>query len=248
MERSADFDAQLVESLNAQPVLRRFRLEEFSILRMETRLVRLLRTGWDMALTSVGSGTAVTLITQAYLIGLLWLGTGTVLDAGLSPGQLMSCYTLAGYLTGPVAALIGLNASIQEALIATDRLFELMDLEMEKDQGSIAFGPQHLGDLRLEGVIFRHAGRSVTLRDITLILPRGRITALVGESGCGKSTLLALLQRLYEPEAGRLFIGGARFAVLSAREPAPPPRGRATADPPAFRHRARESCAGGLST
>ncbi len=207
MERSADFDAQLVESLNAQPALRRFRLEDFSILRLETRLVRLLRAGWNMALASIGSGTATTLITQAYLIGLLWLGADTVLDAGLSPGQLMSCYTLAGYLTGPVAALVGLNASIQETLIATDRLFELMDLELEKDQGSIEFGVQHLGDLRLEGVTFRHAGRPIALHDITLTLPNGRITALVGESGCGKSTLLALLQRLYEPEAGRLFIG-----------------------------------------
>ena len=207
MERSADFDAQLVESLAAQPVLRRFRLEEFSIFRTEMRLVRLLRAAWAMALAAVGSSTATTLVTQTYLIGLLWVGAGLVLDTGLSPGQLMSCYTLAGYLTGPVTALIGLNASIQETLIATDRLFELMDLELEKDQGSIEFSPQHLGDLRLEGVTFRPAGRAVTLRDVTLTLPRGRITALVGESGCGKSTLLALLQRLYEPETGRLFIG-----------------------------------------
>jgi ABC-type bacteriocin/lantibiotic exporter with double-glycine peptidase domain len=87
MERSADFDAQLVESLNAQPVLRRFRLEEFSILRTEVRLVRLLRAGWKVALGFVGSSTAVTLVTQAYLIGLLWLGAGLVLDTGLSPGS-----------------------------------------------------------------------------------------------------------------------------------------------------------------
>jgi ATP-binding cassette subfamily B protein len=207
MERSADFDAQLVESLHAQPVLRRFRLEEFSLLRTEVRLVRLLRAGWQVALGFVGSNTAVTLVTQAYSIGLLWVGAGLVLDTGLSPGQLMSCYTLAGYLTGPVAALIGLNAAIQETLIATDRLFELMDLELEKDQGTIEFGSQHAGDVRFEGVGFRHAGRAATLRDVTLVLPRGRITALVGESGCGKSTLLSLVQRLYEPDSGRIFIG-----------------------------------------
>ena len=208
MERAADFDAHLVESLTAQPVLRRFRLEEFSLLRTEVRLVRLLRAGWRVALGFVGSTTAVTLVTQAYLIGLLWLGAGLVLDTGLSPGQLMSCYTLAGYLTGPVGTLIGLNASIQETLVATDRLFELMDLELERDQGTIELGPHHLGDLRFEGVSFRHTGRGVALKEITLTLPRGLITALVGESGCGKSTLLALVQRLYEPESGRVLIGG----------------------------------------
>jgi ATP-binding cassette subfamily B protein len=120
----------------------------------------------------------------------------------------MSCYTLAGYLTGAVAALIGLNASIQEALIATDRLFELMDLELEKDQGTIEFTARHAGDIRFEGVTFKHAGRGTTLRDVTLTLPAGKITALVGESGCGKSTMLALVQRLYVPETGRVCIGG----------------------------------------
>ena len=207
MEQAADFDSQLVESLTAQPLLRRFRLEEQANLRTENRLVRLLKTGWHAALGSVGGSTVATLLTQGYLIGLLWLGTGFVLEAGLTPGQLMSSYTLAGYLTGSVSALIGLNASIQEALIATDRLFELMDLELEQDQGSIAFTARHAGDLRFAGVSFRHAGRAATLHDVTLTLPAGKVTVLVGESGCGKSTLLALVQRLYPPEAGRIFIG-----------------------------------------
>ncbi|MDI1248005.1 MAG: peptidase domain-containing ABC transporter [Lacunisphaera sp.] len=207
MERGADFSAQLVESLNAQPVIRRFQLEADAALRTETRLVRLMKTIWRSSLMGLGSGTATTLVTQVYLIGLLWLGAGLVLEAGLTPGQLMSCYTLAGYLTGPLAALIGLNTSIQETLIATDRLFELMDLELEKDQGLVEFTPRHARDIRLEGVTFKHAGRMATLQDITLTLPAGRITALVGESGCGKSTLLALLQRLYLPATGRILIG-----------------------------------------
>lgn len=207
MERGADFSAQLVESLNAQPVIRRFQLEEPATLRTEIRLVRLMKTVWSASLMGVGSSTITTLVTQVYLIGLLWLGTGLVLDAGLTPGQLMSCYTLAGYLTGPLAALIGLNTSIQETLIATDRLFELMDLELEKDRGLVEFTPMHARDIHLESVSFKHAGRLPTLQDISLTLPVGKITALVGESGCGKSTLLTLLQRLYLPEKGRILIG-----------------------------------------
>ncbi len=207
MERSADFDAQLVESLQAQPALRRFRLEEYAELRTEVRLVRLLKTGWRAGLAALGAGTAGALITQVYLIGLLWLGASLVLDASLTPGQLMSCYTLAGYLTGPITALLGLNTQIQETLIATDRLFEIMDLEMEKDQGSIELTRERVGDIRFEHVSFKHAGRTATLQDITLTIPAGKITVLVGESGCGKSTLFALLQRLYLPSEGRVFLG-----------------------------------------
>lgn len=207
IERGADFGAQLVESLHAQPVLRVFRLEDYATLRTETRLVRLLRVVWRTSLTGLGSNTAVTLVTQAYLIGLLWLGGDLVLRAGLTPGQLMSCYTLAGFLAGPIGTLIGLNASIQETLIATDRLFELMDLDLEPDEGTIEFSAAHVREIRLEQVSFKHAGRAATLQDITLSLPVGRITVLVGASGCGKSTLLALLQRLYLPVSGRILVG-----------------------------------------
>src|SRR5262249_30913546 len=161
-------------------------------LRTETRLVRLLKTSWNAALAGLGGGAVATLITQVYLIGLLWVGAGLVLDAGLTPGQLMSSYTLAGYLTGAIAALIGLNTSIQEARIATDRLFEWMDLEREKDQGTIEFPSRHAGEIRFAGIRFKHVGRVAPLRDVTVPVPAGKITALTGESGCGKSTLLAL--------------------------------------------------------
>lgn len=207
MERAADFDAQLVESLQAQPALRRFRLEHYAELRTEVRLVRLLKTGWHAGLAALGTGTAGALITQVYLIGLLWLGATLVLDASLTPGQLMSCYTLAGYLTGPLSALLGLNTQIQETLIATDRLFEIMDLELEKDQGTIDLTPERAGAIRFEQVSFKHAGRTATLQDISLTIPAGKITVFVGESGCGKSTLFALLQRLYQPSAGRVYLG-----------------------------------------
>lgn len=207
MERAADFDSQLVESLNAQSIVRRFGLEEASSLKTEIRLARLLKTCWDAAIAGLGGNTAGALLTQTYQVGLLWLGAVLVLGSSLTPGELMSCYTLAGYLTGPVTALIGLNTSIQEALIATDRLFEIMDLDLEKDQGTIELTPARTGGIRFDDVGFKHAGRVTTLQAVSFICPAGRITALKGESGCGKSTVLSLIQRLYCPQHGRIFIG-----------------------------------------
>lgn len=215
MERSADFDAQLVESLNAQPVIRAFRLEEPMGLRTETRLVRLLRPVWTAANGGLVVGTAAGFITQAYTVLLLWIGAAQVLQANLTPGELMSCYTLAGYLTGPISALIGMNASIREALVATDRLYEIIDLECEKDAGNMELDPAQMGDIRLEGVTFKYPGRLPVLRDLTLTIPAGKITVLVGESGCGKSTLLALIRRLYLPETGRIYLGEADLQYLS---------------------------------
>lgn len=207
MEAAADFDTQLVESLQAQSVIRRFRLENHAGLRFELRLVRLLRAGWQAAKAGLGAQLSVTLLTQAYLIILLWLGSALVLEAGLTPGELLSCYTLAGHLTASLTALIGLNASIQDALVATDRLFELLDLELEKDHGTIEFTPRHAGDLRFDMVSVRSPGRSAALSECTLCLPARKITVLTGDSGSGKSTLLSLVQRLQLPESGRVLIG-----------------------------------------
>jgi ATP-binding cassette subfamily B protein len=215
MERAADFDAQLVESLNAQGTVRRFGLEELSSLKTEIRLVRLLKTTWRAAIGGLSCTTAATLLTQVYLIALLWLGAALVLDARLSPGELMSGYTLAGFLTAPMAALIGLNTTIQEALVATDRLFEIMDLELETDQGAIEFTHARAGDIRFEGITYKYAGRLATLENVSFCAQRGRITALAGESGCGKSTLLALLQRLYSPAGGRILIGDLDLSYLT---------------------------------
>ena len=182
-------------------------MEELENFKTETRLVRLLKTSWRAALAALGTNTAGTFITSAYMIGLLWLGGVQALEAGLTPGELMSCYTLAGYLTGPLTSLLQLNSSIQETLIATDRLFEIMDLELEEDRGTIVFGPEQSQEIRFGGVSFKHAGRSGTLQDISLTLAARTITVIAGGSGCGKSTLLALLQRLYAPEQGRILIG-----------------------------------------
>lgn len=207
MERSADFDSQLVESLKAQPVIRGFQLESDAGLRIETRLVRVLKTAWSSSLGALSCNTVATLVTSVYMISLLWFGSRLVLSADLTPGQLMSCYTLAGYLTGPITSLIGLNSSIQDTLIATDRLFDLIDMEVEKDEGSIEFQPRLSGDIRFEDVTFKHLGRTDLLNNFSFVIPSGKITAIIGKSGCGKSTILALIQRLYLPVSGRIFIG-----------------------------------------
>lgn len=214
MERSADFDAQLVESLHAMSVVRSRGLEDQMSFRSETRLVRLLKRVWSAANTGFVVGASGSFITQAYSVGLLWIGASLVLDSQLTAGELMSCNALAGYLTGPIVAIIGMNASIRTATTATERLYEILDLEREKDEGVAELHLEPEFELAIENVNFHHAGRLATLKDLSLRFQSGTITALVGKSGCGKSTLLALLQRHYLPDSGTIFIGGVEIQYV----------------------------------
>lgn len=220
MEHSADFGAQFVESLHAQPTIRCFQLEAREERKTGALFTRLQRTTRRAGIASVIGNGAGTLLTQAFLVALLWLGARLALDAGFTAGQLMSCFTLALALSGPMTTLIGLNTSIQEALVATDRLFEIMDLEREHAGGTRIFAPESAGEIRVEGISFRHPGRLPTFHEVSFTIPPGQITLLVGESGCGKSTLLALLQRLYLPTRGQIFFDGVDagdFSLASLR-------------------------------
>jgi len=202
MENSADLETQLVESLNNVATIKRFGIEEYANLKTENRFVGLLRTIFFTAKGGLYIGNASSLITSVFTIILLWVGSGFVLDSQLTPGELLSFYALIGYFTGPAAGLIGMNKTLQDALIAADRLFEIMDLEREATENKVLLTPEIVrdaepGDIRFKEVSFRYGARVTVFDKLNLTIPKGKITAVVGESGSGKSTLLSLLQNLY---------------------------------------------------
>jgi len=120
-----------------------------------------------------------------------------------------------GYFTGPVASIIGFNKTLQDALIASDRLFEIMDLEQEDESNKVELTPHLIGDLRFQNVSFRYGTRVQVFSDLNLTISKGSITAIVGESGSGKTTLMSLLQNLYPIQAGQVFIGNYDIRYLS---------------------------------
>lgn len=211
MEDSAELESQLVESLNAVGTIKRFGLEEFTNTKTETRFIQLLRTVYKSGLNSVFSGTSSELVSHLLTILLLWIGAGYVLDNEITPGELFSFYTLIGYFTGPAASLIGANRVIQDAVIAADRLFEIMDLEIENDASNVSLTKDLIGDIRFENVAFRYGTRVTVFDDLNLNITTGTFTAIVGESGSGKSTLMALLQNIYPIQKGSIFIG--KYAI-----------------------------------
>lgn len=211
MEQSADLEAQLVESLNAVGTIKRFGLEEHTNLKTETHFIQLLRTVYKSGLNSVFSGTASELVARMLTIVMLWVGAGFALDGQITPGELFSFYTLIGYFTGPAASLIGANKVIQDAVIAADRLFEIMDLEVESDTSNIALSPDLIGDIKFENVAFRYGTRVNVFDNLNLQIKAGSFTAIVGESGSGKSTLMSLLQNIYPIQKGNIYIG--KYAI-----------------------------------
>src|SRR5262249_24476118 len=132
-----------------------------------------------------------------------------VMSGALTIGQLMFFSSLLGYLLGPLERLAGVNQTVQDALIAVDRLYQVMDLELEAigDGDKVPFKGIRQG-IELRGVSFKYGCRANVLNKLSMRIPAGKTIAVVGESGSGKSRLLKLLQGFYAPTDGRLLLDG----------------------------------------
>lgn len=207
MEDSADLEAQLVESINSVSTIKRFGLEDFANFKTEVRFIQLLKSVYKSTTNSLWIGNANALVSGLITVVLLWLGTVFVINKIITPGELLSFYAILGYFIGPVGSLIGMNKTIQDAVIAADRLFEVLDLEREETENQSDLTAGMVGDITFTDVKFQYGTRATVFGRLSLHIPKGKVTAVVGESGSGKTTLLALLQCMYPIQSGKICVG-----------------------------------------
>jgi ATP-binding cassette, subfamily B, bacterial len=145
-----------------------------------------------------------------------WFG-GLALAHGsqaVSIPLLVSFTTLQTRLFFPVGSLLGVGLDVQTSLALFDRIFEYLDQRVDIDEKPDALTVGRAGDVVFEHVWFRY-GDDWTLQDVSLTIPAGTTTALVGETGSGKTTLGYLAARLYDVSRGRITIGGIDIRDLS---------------------------------
>ncbi|QQT52123.1 peptidase domain-containing ABC transporter [Sphingobacterium multivorum] len=207
MEESAELESHLVESLNSVKTIKQFGIETYFNSGTDNRFSHLLKTIYASVMNGLFSGTSSEFLSRLFTIILLWAGSYYVINRTITPGELLSFYALIGYFTGPVTQLIGMNKTIQNALIAADRLFEIMDLEREEQENKIHLTSDLIGDIVFDNVRFSYGSRVEVFKNFSCTIEQGKMTAVIGESGSGKTTLGALIQQLYPVQEGKICIG-----------------------------------------
>lgn len=215
MEESAELESHLVESLNAVKTIKQFGAEIYANNKTDIHFSTLLKTIYKSVLNDLFSDNTSEFISRIFTIVLLWVGAGYVIDREITPGELLSFYALIGYFTSPISQLIDMNKSIQNALIASDRLFEIMDLEQEEVTDKIELTAEQIGNINFENVNFSYGSRREVFKDFSCVIEKGKTTAIVGESGSGKTTLATLIQNLYPVNSGKITIGDYEVQYLS---------------------------------
>jgi ABC-type multidrug transport system fused ATPase/permease subunit len=149
----------------------------------------------------------------------LGFGAHAVLTGAMQIGDLVAFLMLTAFLYDPVSRLHQLNQLVQAGRAAGERVFEILDEQVEAgavaeiaDPGTAitdrGYKARTLGDIRYENVSFSYVERLPALRHVSFHAPPGATVALVGATGAGKSTLVNLLVRFYEFTSGEIYIDG----------------------------------------
>ncbi len=217
MELAAELQSRLVESIAGIVTIKAFRAEQVEGHRVEIALVRLLRETFRTTLWCVVSATSGDVAASLAIVSLLWCAGRMVLAGELTVGQLIACYSVLLYLIQPMGRLAELNQQIQDAWIAAERLYGILELPRECAErlGNLLLPPGLTGRIDLQGVAFRYGMRNPVLNEVTLSIQPRSLLALIGESGSGKSTLARLLMRFYDPQTGRICIDGHNLRDLN---------------------------------
>jgi ATP-binding cassette subfamily B protein len=209
MEHSAQLSAQVVENVSGVDTVKAFGAERARADGADDHLVRVVRSVQSLQRCGMSMSTLGLAMTGLASVVVLWYGGHRVMSGALTIGQLMFFSSLLGHLLGPLERLAGVNVQLQDALVAVDRLYQVLDLELEtaRDGNKVPYrGIQK--SIELQDVAFRYGCRANVLEKLSLRIPAGKTVAFVGESGSGKSTFLKLLQGFYAPTEGRILIDG----------------------------------------
>lgn len=210
MEDNAQLTSTLVESITGVETVKSFSAEIQTEKSTENKLEKLMKSSFKESMIHLNLSSLTGIVAGLGGIVILWAGAYNIILGKMTPGDLLAFNALLAYFLSPVRNLIDLQPLIQTAVVASNRLGEILELKTEDDlnQENNTSISSLKGDIEVKNVDFRYGTRKLTLKNINMTIPQGQKTALVGESGSGKTTLVKLLMNFYSPEKGDILISG----------------------------------------
>lgn len=206
-DRLAEASAVVEESVGGIRIVKSFAREAYEISRFQAKIEQTFAAA--MRRTKISAILAPTIGFMAFMsiTITLWFGGYEVILGRLTPGELIAFLIYTMLVAGPLAQFSGLYSRFQSALGATERLFELLDLQPDiADAAEAQPLPTIVGHIRFRAVNFEYETNIPLLHNINLTVEPGQVVALVGPSGAGKTTLVNLIPRFYDVTGGVITI------------------------------------------
>lgn len=197
MEDNARLTSYLVESIEGIETVKAFNGERKVNLETEKKFIKFIKSVFKYGYVNNIQGSLKNTVKSIFGICILWIGAYLALKGDITVGTLISFNSLLAYFIEPVERMINLQPQLQSAMVAADRLGEILDLELEKskDEDKKINPNTLLGNINFKSIDFRYGTRQLVLKNINMDIKPGEKIALVGESGSGKTTIAKLLMK-----------------------------------------------------
>jgi subfamily B ATP-binding cassette protein HlyB/CyaB len=204
---AANLQACLVETLGNMRVVKATALEDRQTGRWAELSALAIHAGLHTSLLASPVAQLTASLQKVMGVVLLWFGARSVIEGQLTVGELVAFNLFAARATQPLLRMAQAWQEWMQIRVSMQRVDELLKVLPEPGTSQARESPRLQGAVRFERVSFRYAPEQpLILRDVDFRIGPGEIVAIVGASGSGKSTLATLLQRLYLPSQGRIFI------------------------------------------
>ena len=217
-QRAAEITSVLQEMIVSIRLIRLFVREDYEI----GRFIRENENNFSAQMKAAQlSATLTPVIEFLAAIGvtvIIWYGGREVINGNLTSGSLIAFLVYTVNITNPVKRLGNVYGSIQRAVAAAERVFEVLDTLPEiQDDFDAKELPVVKGQVEFENVMFEYRSGEPALCNLSIKVPPGQVLAIVGPSGAGKSTIANLLPRFYDPQQGRIKIDGRDIRHVTVR-------------------------------
>lgn len=215
-QRISDLSSNLTEALTGQRIIKAFGREQYESERFLRRNEEYFGTYMKLTQFIQTQPLVLSVLMSTAIVAIIWLSTREVVVHRLNVGELFFYWGLLANLINPMNRFAAFIGELSQALVAAGRVFEVLDLPIER--------PDRPGAVALQGVrgeiVFDHvnfsysSGEGPVLSDLDVRIEAGEIVALVGPSGAGKTTIVNLVPRFYEPQSGRITLDGVDLSTV----------------------------------
>ena len=203
----------LVESVVGIQTLKAAAVEPMLKNQWEEKLASYVKTSFNAVMLAALGQNAIQYVSKATTALVLYFGALAVINGELTVGALIAFNMIMGLATAPILRLSQLWQDFQQVQISVERLGDILNAPPETRQLAYAALPPAKGAVKVSNVDFRYIpDQPEVLKGISLEIPEGQVLGIVGPSGSGKSTLTKLIQRLYRPDRGQIFLDGIDIA------------------------------------